>query len=149
MSNQTVFKLWTRQQKRSFNRRRRQFAANRTFARCHRVLDHLICTDNERLRNRNTERLGGPAVDEQFQFGLFLNWKIGRVRALEYPVHVLCSAPQYALTQLVRVPAQRGAHRRSVMNLVDTTRAVFVGLPRRGVPNARAQASLEQLTHAR
>jgi non-canonical (house-cleaning) NTP pyrophosphatase len=62
---------------------------------------------------------------------------------------VRSSAQQYSLTQLVHVPSQRGAYRRSVMNLVDTTRVAFVSVPRRFVPNARAQAHLKQLTHAR
>jgi hypothetical protein len=53
------------------------------------------------------------------------------------------------ILKLVRVPAQCSAHRRCVTSLVDTTRAAFVSLPRRCVPNARAQASLEQLTHPR
>ena len=57
--------------------------------------------------------------------------------------------PQYASAQLIRVPTQRGAHRRSVMSLVDTTRAIFVSVPRRRIPNARTQASLEQLTYPR
>jgi len=52
-------------------------------------------------------------------------------------------APQHALAQLVRVPTQRGSYRHSVMSLVDTTRAAFVRLPRRRIPNARTQTSLE------
>ncbi len=110
------------------------------------TLSELMTSD---CGNRNAKCLGGPVVDESFHLGVFFGWTIGRFRVFGHPVQILCGVPQYPSTQLVRVPAQRGAHRIRVASLVDTTRAVFVSLPRRRVPNARAQSGLEQLTHAR
>jgi hypothetical protein len=61
-----------------------------------RLFDHFIRPHEHFRCHRKAERLGGPAADEQFQFSRFLDWKISRFRALEYPLHILCGALQVA-----------------------------------------------------
>jgi hypothetical protein len=43
-------------------------------------LDHLVRAHQQRLRNREVERLGGFEVDHQFHLGRLLNRDIGRLR---------------------------------------------------------------------
>src|SRR5437764_7204456 len=43
------------------------------------LLDHLVGAREQRLRNRQSERLRGLEVDRQLEFGRLLNRQIGRV----------------------------------------------------------------------
>ncbi len=54
-----------------------------------RLLNYLVGSQQHRLRNGKTERLRGFQVDDQFELGWLLNWKITGLRALENLVDVL------------------------------------------------------------
>jgi hypothetical protein len=53
------------------------------------LLDHLVSGDEQSLRHRDAERLGGLEIDHQLEFRGLLNRKIAGLRALENLVHVL------------------------------------------------------------
>jgi NADH dehydrogenase len=53
------------------------------------------------------------------------------------------------LAETLRIPVQRGSNAGGVPNPIDAARAVLVGVPGCRVPDARAQARLEQLSYAR
>jgi hypothetical protein len=47
-----------------------------------RSLDHLVGAAEDRLRDREPERLGGLQVDDQLELGGWLDWQIAGRRAL-------------------------------------------------------------------
>src|SRR5262249_57460689 len=47
------------------------------------LFDHLVGAGEHDRRNLKAEGLGSLGVDHQLKFGRLLNWKIGRLRALE------------------------------------------------------------------
>ena len=53
-----------------------------------RSLDHPIRLHQDRLRNRDPERLGGLAVDDQLELRNLFYWQIRRFGSLQNPVHV-------------------------------------------------------------
>src|ERR1019366_4928963 len=55
--------------------------------------DHLVGAYQERLRDGETQRLSGFAVDEQFECRRWLDRQVTRLGALEDLVHIRCSAP--------------------------------------------------------
>ena len=52
------------------------------------LLDHVVRPQQERLRDRQPERLGGLEIDDQLKLGGLLNRKIGGLSALKDLVHV-------------------------------------------------------------
>jgi hypothetical protein len=51
---------------------------------CHRNLfDHLVDTHQEGFRDHQRERFRGLEIDDQFDPGRLLDWKIGWLSALE------------------------------------------------------------------
>src|SRR5262249_61505907 len=52
------------------------------------LMDHLVGSLYEGLRNRKAENLGGLEVDDQFKLGWLLDGKIGGLRALQGPVDI-------------------------------------------------------------
>src|SRR5215467_8542598 len=50
-------------------------------------LDHLICPTQHGRRDSQPECLGGFQVDDQLELGRLLDGQIGRLGALEDPVH--------------------------------------------------------------
>src|SRR5947209_4814214 len=57
-----------------------------------RSLDHLVSAGEERGRHCEAERLGGPEIDRELEFGRRMNWQVGRLLALEDAIHVTRSA---------------------------------------------------------
>jgi hypothetical protein len=53
-----------------------------------RLFDHLVRAAEQVQRVRNTERLGGPHVDSQFDLGGLLDRQVGRFLALENPAGI-------------------------------------------------------------
>src|SRR6202035_4921842 len=51
------------------------------------LLDHLVGTQQCRCRHIDAERLGGLEIDDRREFRRPLDRKIGRISALENPVH--------------------------------------------------------------
>src|SRR5215218_8008142 len=47
------------------------------------------------LGDSEPERLGRPNIDDELELGRLLNWKIGRLRPLEYLVHVGGSSAEW------------------------------------------------------
>src|SRR5439155_17477767 len=52
------------------------------------LLDDLVRPEQERLRHRESERLGGLEVDDQLELGRLLDGQIPGLRTLENLVHV-------------------------------------------------------------
>jgi hypothetical protein len=57
-------------------------------------LDHLVSAAEERVRYREAERLGGPKVDDQLEFGWLLDRQIGRLDALQDLVYIGSGTPE-------------------------------------------------------
>jgi hypothetical protein len=60
----------------------------------HSLLDHLVGAQQERLRDRESERLGGGQVDDQLELGRLLDWKVNGLRPLENLVDEVTRAPE-------------------------------------------------------
>ena len=58
-----------------------------------RLFDHLIGPGEDRLWDREAERLAGLEIDDQLKHGQLLNRQIGRLGAFEDLVDVGCRAP--------------------------------------------------------
>ena len=43
------------------------------------LFDHLVGAQQEPFRDRQAECLGGCPVDDEFEFGRLLDWKVGRL----------------------------------------------------------------------
>jgi len=54
------------------------------------LLDGLICPQQDRLRYRQAEGLGGLQVDDQLEPRWLLNRKVGGLGAFQNLVHVAC-----------------------------------------------------------
>ncbi len=54
----------------------------------HALLDHLICQQQDRLRDREPQSLGGLAVADQLEGGGLPDGQIGRLRAPQDAIHV-------------------------------------------------------------
>ena len=57
-------------------------------------LDHPVRAQQQRLRDGETKRFGGPAVDEQFEVPRLFHRQVARLGALEDLVHVGRRAPE-------------------------------------------------------
>src|SRR5437867_5093974 len=53
-------------------------------------LDHLVCAQQQRLRDREPERLGGLEVDHELELGRLFHRKLAGLRALEDLVDEAC-----------------------------------------------------------
>src|SRR5437867_13115446 len=53
-------------------------------------LDHLVCAQQQRLRDREPERLGGLEVDHELELGRLFHRKLTGLRALEDLVDEAC-----------------------------------------------------------
>src|SRR3974390_3133155 len=59
------------------------------------LLDHLVGDGENARRNRKTECIRSLEIDNQFELGGLLNWKIGGLGSPQYLVDVICSAPPH------------------------------------------------------
>src|SRR5438270_6645966 len=59
--------------------------------------DHAIRAKQNRLRNIQSESLSSLEVDDQLELCGLLDWKVRRLCALEYLVHVAGRAPEQLL----------------------------------------------------
>src|SRR5207245_7615768 len=59
-----------------------------------RLLDHVVCAQQQRLRDRESERYRGLEVDHELELGGLFDWQITGFCALENLVHVAGGAPK-------------------------------------------------------
>jgi hypothetical protein len=59
----------------------------------HDSLNHLIGLEQERRGDRQTQRLGGLEVDDEFEFHGLLHGQVGGLRAFEDPVCIVGGTP--------------------------------------------------------
>jgi hypothetical protein len=59
------------------------------------LLDHLVGPEEDRLRHRKAERLGGLEVHGHLKFGWHLNGQVGWLFASENSVHIRSRATVY------------------------------------------------------
>ena len=59
------------------------------------LLDHLIGTNENRLRDSKAEGIGSLAVDDQFKLCRLLDWEIGGFRPFENAVHIIRGTTKY------------------------------------------------------
>src|SRR5215831_5908739 len=57
-------------------------------------LDHLVGEQQERLRDRQAERLGGGQVDDEIELGGLLDRDVTRLRPAENLVNIISGAPE-------------------------------------------------------
>ena len=60
----------------------------------HALFDHLVCLEEDRLRNREPQRLGRFEVDDQLELRGLLDGEIGGLGAFQNLVHVGGGAPE-------------------------------------------------------
>ncbi len=60
-------------------------------------LDHFVCAQQQRLRDRNTKRFRGFHVDHQLELGWLLDREISGLGALQYLVDLVRS--QYVVLE--------------------------------------------------
>jgi hypothetical protein len=58
-----------------------------------RLFDHLVGAGERRLRNSQTDCLGGFEIDDQLVFGRRLNWKIDSLLTLKDAIDVAGGLP--------------------------------------------------------
>src|SRR5262245_9897113 len=56
--------------------------------------DHLVGTQQERFRDRQTKRLGGGQVDDEIELGGLLDRDITRLRPAQNLVNIISGAPE-------------------------------------------------------
>jgi hypothetical protein len=60
----------------------------------HQLFYELVGAQQERLRNRQDERLGGRQVDDEFELGRLLDREVGRLRPAQNLVDIVGGAPK-------------------------------------------------------
>ena len=70
--------------------------------------DHLVGTDEERLRDCESERFGGPEVNHQLELGRLFDRKVGGFRAPEDAIHIIGTAAEQTL--IIRSIGQKPTH---------------------------------------
>ena len=66
-------------------------------------LDHLICSEQHRLRNRQADLFRGFEIDDELKLGRLLDRKVGGFRTFEDLVNINGSAPEtITLTGCIR-----------------------------------------------
>jgi hypothetical protein len=58
------------------------------------LLDHLLGVQQERLRDREAESLGGGRIDHEIEPGSLLDRDIGRLRPAQNFVYMIGGAPE-------------------------------------------------------
>src|SRR5262249_28327262 len=58
------------------------------------LFNDLVGAQQQRLRNRQAQRLGGLEIDHQLELGGLLDWEISGLGAFEDLVHVTCGTPK-------------------------------------------------------
>ena len=81
--------------------------ASKTVSRadCNHLFDHLVGTDEERLRDCESKRFGGPEVDHQLELGRLFDRKVGGFHAPEDAIHLIGTAAEQ--TRIVRSIRQK------------------------------------------
>jgi len=58
------------------------------------LLNHLVCTQQQRLRDADAKHVGGLQIDYELEGGGLLDRKVGGLGALDDLIHVGCGAAQ-------------------------------------------------------
>jgi hypothetical protein len=58
------------------------------------LFDHLICTQQKRFRDRQTQRFGGGQIDHEIKLGWLLERQVGRLSTTQDLVDILGGAPE-------------------------------------------------------
>ena len=79
----------------------RHFALRETTS----LFDHLVGEGKDRIRDRESDRLGGSEIEDHVELRSLFNGQIGRLCTLEYLVHEVRAA---AVQRWSRFPGQNG-----------------------------------------
>src|SRR2546425_1551714 len=89
------------------------------------LLEHLISSAQNRLRNRETQRLRGLEIDGELEGGRTFDRQVAGLGALQDPINVARGAPEHRVD--VGAIGHEAAILHVILELVDRGQAIFGG----------------------